>query len=752
MPPTAETDEQQGPWTDYAPQAAGAERGPWEDYAQTEEKPKPPVTPVESWWHRTFAPREVPHASDLAVGPNAKNHPMPGSFEGHPENVGEYAPATIGEAAGGLKDLGVGYVTNEPHKMAHGVHRMAGAATSTIAPALPMIAAAAPIATGVTLASGAAGQKAGEKTAEYLGADPEYQELAGDVGALALGAGGAKFSERFAPSAVEARRIGSGQERFNEALDTPPGKKGEKAAQMKEDVRVATKDLAAIEKDTPSKVTWLLRRGKGADSFHELAEKIDARQDEMWEKGHQPGIDRHAEAPINHDAIRNAGERVLANREAVENAPEEAASARKWLDSIASKRGLKSADNLIREINADMKSKASANQPYSELQTRVRKEVVKELRNEVERVLDESGEEGVKEVNRRWGALENIKGRLQERGVQLARAEAKEGPLPEWAKVYGFLHPDSIGAAVGVGVNAAKVLKPNASSRLTGAMRDFGRTSLEAPYEAAPPPGWGASPKGLLPAPKPQLPLNATPDASSVLAVEPATTVQRGAGGRMGRQATGMPKPQPVGWTAEGGPIYEPVPTPKRAERPIEQRQEMNQLRVPPTGEERRGTPPAEGGASATRDALVKAINDVLNDPLESSKNKAAAKKHLEDIQKGSKARGQKGARESGVRGGDEEERRGVADIGYSGPERRRGWYEIHKENVGPDEGEKLERDMRTVRSGPTRTVEDEGKAIRHIMEDSEKYAKFRVADKKTQGEMIKKAQLELESKKKTGE
>src|SRR5207237_9214292 len=33
---------------------------------------------------------------------------LPGSFEGHPENVGEYVPASAGNIAGGIKDIAQG--------------------------------------------------------------------------------------------------------------------------------------------------------------------------------------------------------------------------------------------------------------------------------------------------------------------------------------------------------------------------------------------------------------------------------------------------------------------------------------------------------------------------------------------------------------------------------------------------------------------------------------------------------------------
>src|SRR5882672_4203041 len=60
------------------------------------------------WWEHLkaiLAPRTVPRTD---MGPQVNS--LPGSFEGHPENVGEYIPASVGEMAGGIGGLVGGYV------------------------------------------------------------------------------------------------------------------------------------------------------------------------------------------------------------------------------------------------------------------------------------------------------------------------------------------------------------------------------------------------------------------------------------------------------------------------------------------------------------------------------------------------------------------------------------------------------------------------------------------------------------------
>jgi len=68
------------------------------------ESPVPPAPAVEgvdhpqpSLFHRIFDSRQVPRSAPTGE--------MPGSFEGHTENLGEYIPQTAGNIWSGLKDI-----------------------------------------------------------------------------------------------------------------------------------------------------------------------------------------------------------------------------------------------------------------------------------------------------------------------------------------------------------------------------------------------------------------------------------------------------------------------------------------------------------------------------------------------------------------------------------------------------------------------------------------------------------------------
>lgn len=497
---------------------------------------------------------------------------------------------------------------------------------------------------------------------------------------------------------LENRRQTRGASNVVEGLDTPGGKGGVRADKMQEDVEVAKGDLADIQRESPIS-------GKDGKAHAETVEKIEDRMEKLWDEGHKPGIERHKDAPINHQALVDAATAEI-TPEAADAAPGEAQAAQKWItEQVAKPRTLGSADNLIREINADLKSPGAENR-YGPLQVRAKQAVVRALRTEVDRVLTESGEQGVKDVNRRYGALGNIAGRMNERAVQLARAEAKGGVLPDWVHTYMFLHPGA-GVTTGVGIKAAEALKGSVGGSLRRGMRQLGKSNLSSPVGDIPPPGWrpgvetdpghmlnapppdpiqmpqpgqnGSGPvndptarwanpkgllkspvRGLLPAPRVE---GMAPGSAEVahpemfpnqsLAVEPQTNVQRGEGGRMQKVATGMGKPQPIGHTAEGGNMYPPAePVPQRAARPTERRQEMNMTRVSPTGEERRAYPPAERQGTGTREALIKTMKGVLDDVNASASEKAKAKVESTDLKKGARKAGRAEAREKGVKGG----------------------------------------------------------------------------------------------------
>lgn len=119
---------------------------------------------------------------------------VPGSFEGHPENVGEYVPATVKPIVQGTKDIAQGNV-------AKGAHEVLGGVSNAALPAAPfLLAGAPPLVTLRALAGGAAGTYIGKEGGKALGFSEDQANLAGDVGGVAGGTGAVKLADLAAPA------------------------------------------------------------------------------------------------------------------------------------------------------------------------------------------------------------------------------------------------------------------------------------------------------------------------------------------------------------------------------------------------------------------------------------------------------------------------------------------------------------------------------------------------------------------------
>lgn len=130
-------------------------------------------------------------------GPGASDNP--GSFEGHPENIGQYIPSSVGEVAGGAKDIAQGNIARGGHRIISGV----GAASLPVLPFLGPLIASNPGTAARVVAGGALGGFAGKKGAEVLGANPDQANLAGDIGGM-IGGYGATRLPGMSPSALKS--------------------------------------------------------------------------------------------------------------------------------------------------------------------------------------------------------------------------------------------------------------------------------------------------------------------------------------------------------------------------------------------------------------------------------------------------------------------------------------------------------------------------------------------------------------------
>jgi hypothetical protein len=109
---------------------------------------------------------------------------IPGSFEGKPENTGQYIPNGPGAIASGAVNVARGNFAKGGHQIISGI----GTTTLPVAALTAPATAPAVLARGV--AGGIAGSYAGGKAANYFGASQDVQDLASDLGGIAGGYAG----------------------------------------------------------------------------------------------------------------------------------------------------------------------------------------------------------------------------------------------------------------------------------------------------------------------------------------------------------------------------------------------------------------------------------------------------------------------------------------------------------------------------------------------------------------------------------
>lgn len=102
------------------------------------------------------------------------------SFEGHPENIGEYPVATAGRAAEGAVDISRGNV-------AMGAHKLIQAGSNALAPMAPLMAAGAPLTALRALGGGVVGSNVAGAAAQASGASDDQKALAEDAGNIVGG-------------------------------------------------------------------------------------------------------------------------------------------------------------------------------------------------------------------------------------------------------------------------------------------------------------------------------------------------------------------------------------------------------------------------------------------------------------------------------------------------------------------------------------------------------------------------------------
>lgn len=244
---------------------------------------------------------------------------------------------------------------------------------------------------------------------------------------------GAARVGRGVKGALDTRRIQlASQELADVAKPTP-----RKFEAFKRDVETALPDIAEAVREQGIKL-------KGNERVAELRDIVQARADKIWNEGHKPMIERQAGAPMNVEAIKRRALAEIA-QEDVRVSPGPARIARHWAEQAFKKPlNVRTADNMIRRLNAEIKTLPEI---YGNIGKRVRQKAVEALRKELDATLERHGEAGVRDVNRRYGALRNIAATISNR-VKAAELNPPPG-LSDLTK-----HPFKTGAGAILGAGA----------------------------------------------------------------------------------------------------------------------------------------------------------------------------------------------------------------------------------------------------------------------------------------------------------
>jgi hypothetical protein len=299
---------------------------------------------------------------------------------------------------------------------------------------------------------------------------------------------------------LRGRNVRIGTEKVGAALKVPTSEEaiaasqGGKARSLGLDeargLSIARDDLAKMEREHP--VT-----AKSADGMYARAKNTFDYARDLWQQSHKQQIARHAMMPMDPKSLLDAGQKVL-TPEAVENNPQEARAAQRWLQGIAKNRTLASMDELLRYINDDI-DKPGAVDKYGNLGLQTKVAVAKHIRADIDNGLEAAGEVGVRDTNKRYAALQTVGARMIKEAIAEDVKGAREGKFPPWLHAYTFLHPslESI-LTVGAGVNPARLFRPSPSKLLAKGMTRLAKSDLEPPPVRTPA-YVGKSPIGLLP-------------------------------------------------------------------------------------------------------------------------------------------------------------------------------------------------------------------------------------------------------------
>jgi hypothetical protein len=359
----------------------------------------------------------------------------------------------------------------------------------------------------------------GDILSPITGVQPRAMEEAADVGNARSILGQAAQGATYATAPIAAEGIGAIGGKVTRALEprrinTFDNVVRDLAGKTPADLEF-TKTLGTVRADIADVARNSGFAEKGNARVGEFQQMLDERAHEIWREEHQPQVERHAEMPINHEAIAERAKAAISPADRANN-PAGARAADRWIDSALSEDAIGTigkADDMLRRINAEI---PNLPEPFKNIGKQVRNAAARGLRSEIETGLTSAEEAGVHGPNTRWGALREISN-----AVERKLNAAANKPLSAWdvarsartPMVEGGIVGGGIGAAIGgptgaaigggiggtVGATGSIIhdIRMEPGGRIARAMRGLGKTSLQ-PETVGVPSYVGQKPAGLL--------------------------------------------------------------------------------------------------------------------------------------------------------------------------------------------------------------------------------------------------------------
>ena len=254
----------------------------------------------------------------------------------------------------------------------------------------------------------------------------------------------------------------------------PPARPGNAAVKsLQQDVGATARDISQMARENPLQIqrplTHLLRQKPTPDNVFEMAGNFDKAANQLEQTNVFPALQKYGHLPVNMQTVREAGLNALRRTGADPNGER---AAENWITSL-SDRNISEAVKLREDLNRLTENKFGK---LSAPEVEVQKAVVRELRTQIDAALESTGTPGIKESNRRIGALRAQADRLEQLGQQFTNKEAVQGNAPRSIRPYLFAGPGHM--SFGVSVNPREMMRPDEIGALTNAYRQLGKAGM----------------------------------------------------------------------------------------------------------------------------------------------------------------------------------------------------------------------------------------------------------------------------------